>query len=306
MQISLETNMTEGKPLNGKQKEYIKMIRKSFKNYKLEIQELQFFRYEHDNFREQYLLEEEEEELKEKKQKEAAGKKKRKVKFHMENQIKAIITTNYEKINQFVFTSHVLPATVDVIENVYTFYYPKHLESGILWGRYSKEAKHGGGEFYFAPTSLNLTDLLKERGKDIISDDVINDIQNLNGDELLATNKYSICDFITRIRHSNRLKNEFSSFKRKLEEEFFDSFLIEKLNAEKDLAKVLSQEVITFGEHSIFNVADFKSDLDIAIMAFNFKSGCIIQLANFTKRITRTMIVIKKLVEVLNSLTGKG
>jgi len=306
MQATFEANMTEGKPLNGSQKNYVRMIRKSFKKYELEIEDLKLYRYDHNNFRDEYEPEEEEKELKEKNLKDEVTKKKRKVKFHIDNQVKAVIKTNYENIKQFVFTSFIPPSTVEIIENIYTFYYPKPLEIGFLWGRYIKEEKHGGGEFYFAPTTLNLMALIKERGNDINTDDLINKLEKLNGDDLLASTIYSVCDLITRIRHSNRIKDEFSSFKRKFDEGFMDYTLMEKLNSQEQLSKTLSQEVITFGEKSIINVANFKSKTDIAIMGFNYKSGCIIQLANYTNRIIRTMIVIKKLVEILNSLTGKA
>lgn len=306
MQITFQANMTEGKPLNGSQKNYVSMIKKSFKKYGLEIQDFKLYRYDHNNFRDSYEPDEEEKELKEKKLKEEVTKKKRKVKFHIENQVKAVIKTDYENIKQFVFTSYVPPATVEIIENIYTFYYPKPLEIGFLWGRYLKEEKHGGGEFYFAPTTLNLMELIKERAKDIDADDLINKLEKLNGDELLASTIYSVCDLITRIRYSNRIKDEFSSFKRKYDEGFFGYNLIEKLNSQEKLSKTLNQEVVTFGEKSILNVANIKSKNDIALLAFNYKSGCIIQLANYTNRITRTMIVIKELVDILNSLTGKS
>ena len=101
MQISLEANMIEGKPMNSTQKNFVSMIRKAFKNYKVELEDLKLFRYEHKNFRDHYELEDDEIDLKEKEIKNIKSTKKRKVKFHIENLIKIVTQTNYENVKQF-------------------------------------------------------------------------------------------------------------------------------------------------------------------------------------------------------------
>ncbi|MHA1785846.1 MAG: hypothetical protein ACTSVY_04250 [Candidatus Helarchaeota archaeon] len=306
MQVTLEAHLEEGQPLFKNQKNYLNMLAKTFKKHKLELIDQTLYRYDPNKFQQDYEITEEEKELNEKKLDSIIRKKRRKLDFDIKNQVKVILKTNIENVKQLIFTVHVPPSTIKIAELNWTFFYPRPLESNVIWGRYSKKEKHGGGDYYFAPTTFDLAAFFNEQDNGLVSGDLLNEILNLDANELLSSNKYSICSLLARIRRSTRIKNEFKSFHEKRLQEVTDYPFIDGLNSNKKLMKMFLTRLITYGNKVIRNRASFKSSIDINLLAFNYKSGAIVQLSSFASTPYLSMEALLLLIETLNSTISKS
>ena len=305
MQVTLESHLEEGEPLSKEQKKYVQMVEKCFKKYDLSLIDKKLYRYDSGKFSEHLELSDEEKELNESKLKSALKKKMRKLKFFFDNQIKIVIKTDIENVTQLVLTSYIPPSTIEVVENVFTLYYPKKLETGIIWGRYSKKERHGSGDLFFAPTNFDFFEFLKDKGENIISDEYIKTLANLEENSFLASTSHSLCNLISRIRHSKLIKEELDSYFEKFKDENMGNKLIDALNANKSLGKTFERFIVTFGNKTIRNKASFTSKIDVNLLAFNFKAGAIIQLSTFHSHINSAMKVLLEFISTLNDLTGK-
>ncbi|NHI93881.1 MAG: hypothetical protein EAX96_15440 [Candidatus Lokiarchaeota archaeon] len=302
MQITLENHLEEGKPISKEQKTYLDLIKKTFQKNKLNLIDQKLFRYNSENFKDDYELSDQEKEYDEKKLQSMIKKKTRKLKYYFDNQMKIIAKTNYENITQLVLSTYIPPSTMEVVENIWTFFYPRKLETGFIWGRYSNKSKHGGGDLFFAPIDFNIIDFLKDKGQGIVSESYINGLENLEENELLASTDYSICNLITKIRHSKLIKEELEAFKEKEKLESTGFELIDKLDANKELNLTFKKCLVTFGNKTLMNKASFQSKIDINLLAFNYKSGAIIQVSTFHSKIHHLTKVIMKLIMTLNEI----
>ena len=305
MQVTLETHLEEGNALSKEQKNYVKMVKICFKKYKLDLTDQKLYRYDTEKFNADYILSDEEKDLSEGKLKSELKKKKRRLKLHFDNQMKIVIRTEIEDVKQIVFTSYIPPSSIQVVENVLTLFYPHKLNSNVIWGRYSKKEKHGGGDLYFAPTEFDLIEFIKNRGENLVSDSFIKSFANIEENELLASNEHSVCNLLCRIRYSKPLNEELELFYENYNKEDTGNKLIDALNADKSLNKTFQRFITTFGNKTLFNKASFRSKTDINLLAFNYKSGAIIQLSTFHSTINNLMRVLIELISTLNNLTGK-